>query len=287
MCKKFLLAAVNAKYIHSNPGVYSLRAFAKERLPEAEIQIAEYTINHQMDWILQDIYRKKPDFVGFSCYIWNISQVYELVRDLKQVLPETEIWLGGPEVSYDSGRILSQEPEIRGIMRGEGELTFSQVAEAYLAAEDRLAAEDPEDRLLARLEGILGITYRDGSGAVSYTHLDVYKRQDLVICNLLLKNMVARVRPCDLNPAVQLLIARPSDFSFPSGHTAAAFTSVFSLYRENNWLWKPVLVLAAVIAFSRMYLYVHFPTDILGGVAVGWVCALAGQAVSRRLFPQA
>lgn len=146
MCKKFLLAAVNARYIHSNPGVYSLRAFAKERLPEAEIQIAEYTINHQMDRILQDIYRKKPDFVGFSCYIWNISQVYELARDLKQVLPETEIWLGGPEVSYDSGRILSQEPEIRGIMRGEGELTFSQVAEAYLAAEDRLAAEDPEDR---------------------------------------------------------------------------------------------------------------------------------------------
>lgn len=166
MCKKFLLAAVNARYIHSNPGVYSLRAFAKERLPEAEIQIAEYTINHQMDRILQDIYRKKPDFVGFSCYIWNISQVYELVRDLKQVLPETEIWLGGPEVSYDSGRILSQEPEIRGIMRGEGELTFSQVAEAYLAAEDRLAAEDPEDRLLARLEGILGITYRDGSGEI-------------------------------------------------------------------------------------------------------------------------
>lgn len=83
---------------------------------------------------------------AFPCYIWNISQVYELVRDLKQVLPETEIWLGGPEVSYDSGRILSQEPEIRGIMRGEGELTFSQVAEAYLAAEDRLVAEDPEDR---------------------------------------------------------------------------------------------------------------------------------------------
>lgn len=110
---------------------------------------------------------------------------------------------------------------------------------------------------------------------------------DLVICNLLLKNMVARVRPCDLNPAVQLLIARPSDFSFPSGNTAAAFTSVFSLYRENNRLWKPVLVLAAVIAFSRMYLYVHFPTDVLGGVAVGWICALAGQAVSRRLFPQA
>ncbi|MGI5983093.1 MAG: phosphatase PAP2 family protein [Sakamotonia sp.] len=108
---------------------------------------------------------------------------------------------------------------------------------------------------------------------------------DLVICNLFLKNMAARVRPCDLNPAVQLLIARPSDFSFPSGHTAAAFTAVFSLYRENNRLWKPVLVLASVIAFSRMYLYVHFPTDVLGGVAVGWVCALAGQALSGRLLP--
>ena len=165
MCKKFLLAAVNARYIHSNPGVYSLRAFAKERLPEAEIQIAEYTINHQMDRILQDIYRKKPDFVGFSCYIWNISQVYELARDLKQVLPETEIWLGGPEVSYDSGRILSREPEIRGIMRGEGELTFSQVAEAYLA-EEHLAVEDPEGGLLARLAGIPGITYRGGSGEI-------------------------------------------------------------------------------------------------------------------------
>ena len=129
---KFLLAAINAKYIHSNPGVYSLRAFARTKIPGADIEIGEYTINHQMDLILQDIYRRKPDFIGFSCYIWNISQVYELVRDLKQVLPETEIWLGGPEVSYDSGRILSQEPEIRGIMRGEGELTFSQVAEAYL-----------------------------------------------------------------------------------------------------------------------------------------------------------
>lgn len=151
---------MNARYIHSNPGVYSLRAFAKERLPEAEIEIAEYTINHQVDMVLQDIYRKKPDFVGFSCYIWNISQVYELARDLKQVLPETEIWLGGPEVSYDGEKILSQEPEIRGIMSGEGELTFSQVAEAYLAA------EDTGDGLLERLAEIRGITYRDSAGAV-------------------------------------------------------------------------------------------------------------------------
>ncbi len=99
---KFLLAAINAKYIHSNPGVYSLRAFARTKIPGADIEIGEYTINHQMDLILQDIYRRKPDFIGFSCYIWNISYIMEIVRDVKKVLPEVEIWLGGPEVSYDA-----------------------------------------------------------------------------------------------------------------------------------------------------------------------------------------
>lgn len=99
---KFLLAAINAKYIHSNPGVYSLRAFARTKIPGADIEIGEYTINHQMDLILQDIYRRKPDFIGFSCYIWNISYIMEIVRDIKKVLPEAEIWLGGPEVSYDA-----------------------------------------------------------------------------------------------------------------------------------------------------------------------------------------
>ena len=127
---KFLLAAVNAKYIHSNPAVYSLRAYAKGQLPELPIEIGEYTINHQTEWILQDIFRRKPDFIGFSCYIWNISYVLELVRDIKKVLPHTEIWLGGPEVSYHAAELLSQEPAVRGIMRGEGELTFSLTAEA-------------------------------------------------------------------------------------------------------------------------------------------------------------
>ena len=94
---KFLLAAINAKYIHSNPGVYSLRAFARTKIPGADIEIGEYTINHQMDLILQDIYRRKPDFIGFSCYIWNISYIMEIVRDIKKVLPEAEIWLVGPE----------------------------------------------------------------------------------------------------------------------------------------------------------------------------------------------
>ena len=98
---KFLLAAINAKYIHSNPGVYSLRAFARTKIPGVDIEIGEYTINHQMDLILQDIYRRKPDFIGFSCYIWNISYIMEIVRDVKKVLPEVEIWLG--EKSADQG----------------------------------------------------------------------------------------------------------------------------------------------------------------------------------------
>ena len=127
---KFLLAAINAKYIHSNPGVYSLRAFARTKIPGVDIEIGEYTINHQMDLILQDIYRRKPDFIGFSCYIWNISHVMEIVRDVKKVLPETEIWLGGPEVSYDAKKILEREPDVRGVMRGEGELTFTELVQS-------------------------------------------------------------------------------------------------------------------------------------------------------------
>ena len=132
---KFLLAAINAKYIHSNPGVYSLRAFARTKIPGADIEIGEYTINHQMDLILQDIYRRKPDFIGFSCYIWNISYIMEIVRDVKKVLPEAEVWLGGPEVSYDAKKVLTREPDVRGIMRGEGELTFTELVRAYLQRE--------------------------------------------------------------------------------------------------------------------------------------------------------
>ena len=156
---KFLLAAINAKYIHSNPGVYSLRAFARTKIPGADIEIGEYTINHQMDLILQDIYRRKPDFIGFSCYIWNISYIMEIVRDVKKVLPETEIWLGGPEVSYDAKKILEREPDVCGVMRGEGELTFTELVRAYLKREELCAAS-------LDLDHIPGITYRAESGEV-------------------------------------------------------------------------------------------------------------------------
>lgn len=130
---KFLLAAINAKYIHSNPGIYSLKCYA-EKLGEAgrgwSVEIGEYTINHQMEDILADIYRRKPDAVGFSCYIWNIGYVMELVQDLHKILQETDIWLGGPEVSYDARPLMEREKNITGIMMGEGERTFALLLEA-------------------------------------------------------------------------------------------------------------------------------------------------------------
>ena len=132
---RYLLAAINAKYIHSNLGIYSLRRYAMDRLglsAESKIQIdlGEYTINHQMDQILQDIYRRKPDVVGFSCYIWNIVYVKELIHDLKKVLSQVRIWLGGPEASYDAVHLMDELPEVELIMQGEGEETFTRLVEA-------------------------------------------------------------------------------------------------------------------------------------------------------------
>ena len=103
---------------------------------------------------------------------------------------------------------------------------------------------------------------------------------DLVVCNGILKNLFARIRPCDVNTQIQLLIARPDDFSFPSGHTAASFAAVAVLYFSGERkLWKPALALACLIAFSRLYLYVHYPTDILGGILVGIAAGYAGNVI--------
>lgn len=100
---------------------------------------------------------------------------------------------------------------------------------------------------------------------------------EVVCCNLVLKPLVARIRPCDVNTAVQLLIVRPDDFSFPSGHTGASFSAVSALYAGRSKLWIPSLILAVLIAFSRLYLYVHYPTDILAGAAIGIMAGWAGR----------
>ena len=105
---------------------------------------------------------------------------------------------------------------------------------------------------------------------------------DLLICNVAVKNLVARTRPYDVNTSVQLLVAKLHDYSFPSGHTAASFASVTALYLAGEKkLWKPALVLACLIAVSRLYLYVHYPTDVLAGVVIGILCGAAASKLTE------
>lgn len=147
-----LLTAINAKYIHSNLAVYSLKAYAetylqKDRKEQNTIAIAEYTINQPVDLILQDIYKKHPDMLCLSCYIWNLEYVEEIIREIRKVLPQVILWVGGPEVSYDAVEVLKRLPEVDGVMKGEGEQTFCEILESY--------AEKKE------LREVAGITYRD------------------------------------------------------------------------------------------------------------------------------
>lgn len=129
---KILLVAINAKYIHSNLAVYNLRAYAKAyQKADVQIEIAEYTINHQMDAILAGIYRAKPDVLCFSCYIWNLSYVEELSCEYHKLCPGIPIWAGGPEVSYETKRFLEEHPQMTGVMIGEGEQTFLELCGYY------------------------------------------------------------------------------------------------------------------------------------------------------------
>ena len=107
---------------------------------------------------------------------------------------------------------------------------------------------------------------------------------DLVICNGILKPLVHRIRPFDVKTGIELLVNRPTDYSFPSGHTAASFASVMALYLAGEKkLWIPTLVLAVLIAFSRLYLYVHYPTDVLGGIAVGAAAGALGYWLVKKV----
>ena len=138
---KILLTAINAKYIHSNPAVYSLAAYAnhnltKEEKENCQIEIAEYTINHRTEAIIADIYKKKPDVLAFSCYIWNWEYVQEVMTELHKLFPQVPIFLGGPEVSFTSEEILKQYPFLTGIMIGEGEETFLELCRTYIEKRD-------------------------------------------------------------------------------------------------------------------------------------------------------
>ena len=127
---KILLTAINAKYIHSNLAIYELSAYAEKY--KENIELAEYTINNQQEFILTDIYKRKPDVIAFSCYIWNIGIIESLLKEIRQVMPDTPIWLGGPEVSYDVTQGLLATPYVDGIMIGEGECTFKELAQYYI-----------------------------------------------------------------------------------------------------------------------------------------------------------
>lgn len=131
---KFLLAAIHAKYIHTGLAIYSLRSYVGKGMQQY-IETAEYTVNQCMEDILADLYRKKPDVIGFSCYIWNFSMVKKLVREFHKLRPEVPVWLGGPEVSYEYEKLFEDFPEVTGIMSGEGEETFQELLQSYVEAE--------------------------------------------------------------------------------------------------------------------------------------------------------
>lgn len=144
---KILLVACNAKYIHSNLAVYDLQAYASDYADH--IVLKEYTINQQKDDIMRDIYLEHPDVVCVSCYIWNLSFVKELMADLIKILPGADFWAGGPEVSYDAEKFLTENSEFKGVMVGEGEETFKELAGYYVE-------KNPQN-----LKDMTGICYRD------------------------------------------------------------------------------------------------------------------------------
>lgn len=148
---KILLVAVNAKYIHSNLAIYYLKEYAKAY--EDHIELAEYTINHRAEDILKGIYKSQPDLVAFSCYIWNIEIITEVVVELKKVMPEVKIWFGGPEVSYNAKECLQRIEELDGITIGEGEQTFLELMESFI--------DNKKD-----LSQIKGIAFKSADGIV-------------------------------------------------------------------------------------------------------------------------
>lgn len=165
---KVLLVAINAKYIHSSLAVNSIAAYNREY--SDWLEVSEYTINNDISRITADIYKRNPDVVGISCYIWNYSYVREIVGDLVKVLPGMIIWLGGPEVSFNAKEILAANTGVFGIVRGEGEETWKELLSFYLKG-----TPNPE--------GILGITYRREDGIVDNPERPPIQMDDIPLCS--------------------------------------------------------------------------------------------------------
>ena len=181
---KFLLTAINAKFIHSNPAIYSLRACVGEKL-EPHVELAEFTINESLESILEGIWKRQPEVIGFSCYIWNWKLIQEILTELPKILPDTEIWLGGPEVTYDGPRLLKEFPQVTGIMVGEGEVTFREVLEQYLReaetagqSEQQPESDSTEQQVADRRGTVCGRTFRTDSGIMSCFRLYGTQRPD-------------------------------------------------------------------------------------------------------------
>lgn len=143
---KFLLAAINSKYIHSNLAVHSLKAYCGRR--GQDVLLKEFTVNQPVGEVIAKIYLEKPDVVAFSVYIWNVEQVKKAAGELKKLLPQVKIWAGGPEVSYESGSFLEENQAFDGVMRGEGEESFYRLTQAMQKGEP--------------LEQIPSVTFRQG-----------------------------------------------------------------------------------------------------------------------------
>lgn len=190
---RFLLCGINAKYIHSNLAIFSLKAYAdRKKIPGAEIILKEYTINNYVEDILQDLYEAKADVVIFSCYIWNISFVRELAAELKKVSPNVKIWAGGPEVSYAANKFLKENPAFDLVMQGEGEEVFSELIQLELEARSQLKDIKDENKKLENKK-VLSEAMRDrqsteGKQSIEDRHFEekenVYPTNDIDMSKL-------------------------------------------------------------------------------------------------------
>lgn len=162
---KILLVAINAKYIHTNPAVYLLRANAGKF--RKDMKVREFTINQSTDDILHEIIEEKPEFIGFSCYIWNIDMVKRLLRECKKLLPDTLVWLGGPEAEAGAESLLQEYPQVDGIMYGEGETVLPELLHYYFSRDDVKNSNMAENQFrCSAIESIPGIVIRTENGIV-------------------------------------------------------------------------------------------------------------------------